>query len=346
MNWNSLSIRQKLDYLYKMIRGKSTSGTGTPGPQGPVGPAGPQGNPGADGTDILPLNNEFTGNNTFSGDTIKLLTNAAAQFGAKVYLFKAETNTSGFLATQYAGIDRNSGTGTHWADVIIMNDNSANANGSAGTVVGYKQLDVENGGLLQYAYGRETVVRHRGARSVGFLNGHVLRVQVTGTNAVVSDVIRAISSDIEINSSTAQINGDVQGHHNTIRITAGTINADIQSILIDFDFNGNSSAYTINGDVSAIRMSGDLDNMVVNGVKRFLDYRGTMRSELGGPLRAKVLTTLKTTFANLPAITNGVENGSIATITDATTPTYRGVASGGGTETALVMWDGTNWIYH
>lgn len=135
-------IRKAIKTLWRRINQvEANGGAGVPGPQGPPGPAGADG---ADGTDILPLNNEFTGNNTFSGDTIKLLTNAAAQFGAKVYLFKAETNTSGFLATQYAGIDRNSGTGTHWADVIIMNDNSADANGSGGTETALVMWDGTN----------------------------------------------------------------------------------------------------------------------------------------------------------------------------------------------------------
>jgi hypothetical protein len=54
------------------------------------------------------------------------------------------------------------------------------------------------------------------------------------------------------------------------------------------------------------------------------------------------IKTKQYTFASLPT---GI-TGMVATITDADTPTYRGVASGGGTETALVMYDGTNWIYH
>lgn len=38
--------------------------------------------------------------------------------------------------------------------------------------------------------------------------------------------------------------------------------------------------------------------------------------------------------------------GQLAVITDAGIVTYRGVASGGGSNVALVMYDGTNWIYH
>lgn len=48
------------------------------------------------------------------------------------------------------------------------------------------------------------------------------------------------------------------------------------------------------------------------------------------------------TFSTLPS---GVI-GMLATITDASSVSYRGTASGGGSDTALVFYDGTNWIYH
>ena len=49
------------------------------------------------------------------------------------------------------------------------------------------------------------------------------------------------------------------------------------------------------------------------------------------------------TFSSLPL---SPETNSTASITDAGTVTYRGIASGGGTDFALVVFDGTNWIYH
>ena len=49
------------------------------------------------------------------------------------------------------------------------------------------------------------------------------------------------------------------------------------------------------------------------------------------------------TFATLPA---SPIQGWMRTITDASAITYRAIASGGGTDFALVVYDGTNWIYH
>lgn len=48
------------------------------------------------------------------------------------------------------------------------------------------------------------------------------------------------------------------------------------------------------------------------------------------------------TFATLPVSPN---NGDIATITDAMNVVSGGNAAGGGSETALVVYDGTNWVY-
>lgn len=48
------------------------------------------------------------------------------------------------------------------------------------------------------------------------------------------------------------------------------------------------------------------------------------------------------TFATLPSSPN---NGDIATITDASNVVSGGNAAGGGTDTALVVYDGANWVY-
>ena len=48
------------------------------------------------------------------------------------------------------------------------------------------------------------------------------------------------------------------------------------------------------------------------------------------------------TFATLPT----PSTGKLAVINDASAITYRANAAGGGTDVALVMYDGTNWIYH
>ena len=56
----------------------------------------------------------------------------------------------------------------------------------------------------------------------------------------------------------------------------------------------------------------------------------------------KPLKNATYTFATLPIGTIGMT----AVITDASNLSWRGIASGGGSETALVLFDGTNWIYH
>jgi hypothetical protein len=48
-------------------------------------------------------------------------------------------------------------------------------------------------------------------------------------------------------------------------------------------------------------------------------------------------------FVGLPA---SPVTGWLRIINDASSITYRATASGGGSDTALVMYNGTNWIYH
>ena len=49
-----------------------------------------------------------------------------------------------------------------------------------------------------------------------------------------------------------------------------------------------------------------------------------------------------TTFAGLPS---PASQGMIATITDGSSVSYRAIASGSGSDTVIVLYDGTNWIY-
>ena len=61
-----------------------------------------------------------------------------------------------------------------------------------------------------------------------------------------------------------------------------------------------------------------------------------------GDIKGNTISTQTFVFSSLPS---GVV-GMMATITDASSISYRGVAAGGGSDTALVFYDGTNWIYH
>lgn len=62
-------------------------------------------------------------------------------------------------------------------------------------------------------------------------------------------------------------------------------------------------------------------------------------------VRASDLYLPPVNFASLPSGAQ-LSVGLICTINDASSITYRGTASGGGSDFALVIYDGTNWIYH
>lgn len=70
-----------------------------------------------------------------------------------------------------------------------------------------------------------------------------------------------------------------------------------------------------------------------------VDDTGLLSQE---PIPENLSNPIIYTFASLPT---GV-TGRIARISDASGISYRGIASGGGSDIALVMYDGTNWIYH
>lgn len=97
----------------------------------------------------------------------------------------------------------------------------------------------------------------------------------------------------------------------------------------DFRVYGQSDQYLIRADVSADRV----------GIGVSVP---TQKVDVDGNVKADTFITNTYTFATLPTATTGM----LATITDANSISYRGVASGGGSDTALVFYDGTNWIYH
>jgi hypothetical protein len=103
--------------------------------------------------------------------------------------------------------------------------------------------------------------------------------------------------------------------------------------------NSGSGTLTILPVVGQL-VDGKVSTTLANG--EFLDIRsdGSDWINLNAPTITQVLGY---TFATLPA---SPITGMLAYITDADTISYRAVAVGGGSDTALVFYDGTDWIYH
>jgi hypothetical protein len=207
---------------------------------------------------------------------------------------------------------------------------------------------------------------------VGFLIGQSIRNHILGTDPVnVTTIMRGVSTNVMVDNPNATV-AFAQGLHPTVDLRQGTING-AQVIFLDFDIDPTNPNLNLDGDISFLQGGGGGDVTAAipivkaNGHKlRFIWNEGTAESDFGGIINYtgdvsdindatdKVLInkewfnlnnnkTPSYTLATLPAATTG----DIAHITDADAGiTYRGVATGGGSNVALVFFDGTDWLYH
>ena len=98
--------------------------------------------------------------------------------------------------------------------------------------------------------------------------------------------------------------------------------------------------------------STNVEGVYANGYSEFYDdvlFDGDVefssKIDVGGTVETNALKIGVSTFSSLPAA-GSVSTGTVKCISDASAISYRGVATGGGSDIALVMSDGTNWIYH
>lgn len=112
----------------------------------------------------------------------------------------------------------------------------------------------------------------------------------------------------------------------------------VQSSLVDFSVNVRSDRYE-----------------VASATHYIYTDTGNMRFETGGNFvfnqdieaKAKIIAsdTVRLASYTVATLPTGTE-GDMAYVTDATSLSWRGTATGGGSSKALVFYDGTNWLYH
>ena len=115
----------------------------------------------------------------------------------------------------------------------------------------------------------------------------------------------------------------------------------IQRIAISEDIDNGYSIIKDNNHLTVY--NSDFFNVTHNATQEasFIEVKDDLK--VVNSISAKLLKPNGSyTVATLPS----GQTGQITYITDATTVTYRGIAAGGGTNFALVVFDGTNWIYH
>lgn len=154
----------------------------------------------------------------------------------------------------------------------------------------------------------------------------------------------------------------INGFANGILMTSSTSNGSVDSVIV----NQNEFSDTGSGNALATSTTGfDVTNCVIYGntfknltgfcirghkfqkdtiiEDNFYDGSSFGRFYRDGNATVRNMASYNTyTFATLPVAVEGIR----AIITDGNSPTYRGVASGGGTDKVEVLYDGTNWIYN
>ncbi|CAM1372252.1 hypothetical protein TOREUM_40757 [Tenacibaculum litoreum] len=262
--------------------------------------------------------------------------------GSNFTVKKKSTSTS-TNASQFIDVDRqasltpsNTNTNTFGLVARVVNNSTVEDAGVTGSNLVGRNSSSSN---FNFAYGTKNTGEASGNGDGNFVVGTTNDSKITG--AATIDYLRGISSSTIIDNTGATANY-MQGEHNSLVFTNGSVG---EASVMYLDIDGGSA--TVTGDLAYIRAGNDA-LPTVNGNSYFIKSESTLPSEFAGSISTSKLTstsinTTPVTFTSLPA---SPSIGDIATITDAGSVAYRGVASGGGSNIALVMYDGTNWIYH
>ncbi|MFT7900012.1 hypothetical protein VBY74_08500 [Tenacibaculum ascidiaceicola] len=263
---------------------------------------------------------------------------AGSNFTVKKKSTSTSTNASQFIDVdrQASSAPSNTSSNTYGLVSRVVNNSTVEDAGFTGSNLVGRSSSSSN---FNFVYGTINSAEALGSGNGNFVASTVNRSKVTG--AATIDYMRGTSSTTTIDNESATVNY-MQGHHNSLVFTNGSVG---QASVMYLDIDGGSA--TVTGDLAYIRAGNDA-LPTVNGNSYFIKSESTLPSEFAGSISTSKLTstsinTTPVTFTSLPA---SPSIGDIATITDAGSVAYRGVASGGGSNIALVMYDGTNWIYH
>ncbi|AZJ34550.1 hypothetical protein [Tenacibaculum singaporense] len=263
---------------------------------------------------------------------------AGSNFTVKKKSTSTSTNASQFIDVdrQASSTPSNTNTNTFGLVARVVNNSTVEDAGVTGSNLVGRNSSSSN---FNFAYGTKNTGEASGNGDGNFVVGTTNDSKITG--AATIDYLRGISSSTIIDNTGATANY-MQGEHNSLVFTNGSVG---EASVMYLDIDGGSA--TVTGDLAYIRAGNDA-LPTVNGNSYFIKSESTLPSEFAGSISTSKLTstsinTTPVTFANLPSSPSA---GDIATITDAGSVAYRGVASEGGSNIALVMYDGTNWVYH
>ncbi|XRE42342.1 hypothetical protein ACIVBQ_000546 [Tenacibaculum discolor] len=285
---------------------------------------------------------------TVSGDLILDPLESDTNIAGSNLTVKKQSTSTGTNVSQFIDVDRkalstpsNTSTNTYGLVSRVVNNSTVEDAGFTGSNLVGRNSSSSN---FNFAYGTINSAEALGSGNGNFVASTVNRSKVTGSATI--DYLRGTGSTTTIGNAGAIVNY-MQGHHNSLVFTNGSVG---QADVLYLDIDTGSAIVT--GDLAYIRAGNDT-LPTVNGNAYFIKSESNLPSEFSGSIKASVfigdgsqlenvLKKVVTTFSNLP---NLPSIGDKAVITDAGTVTYRGIASGGGTNVAQVLFDGTQWIY-
>lgn len=224
----------------------------------------------------------FTGG-TLTGDLIIDKNGTTTNIAESIFTVKKESTLNATNVGQFIDVNRlasstpvdlNSNT------VGIVSRVTNNSIVDDAGVVGASSIGRHSGNNnFNYAYGEINTAEYDGSGNGNFLVGSSVRANVIGTGVGVIDYNRGMSSTALINNPNATVNF-LQGYHNTIDLSSGTVGSATVSYL---DLDGVGA--TVTGDLAYIRAGNDA-LPTVNGNSYFIKSETTLPSEFAGDITA------------------------------------------------------------
>ncbi|MFK8060565.1 MAG: hypothetical protein AB8B78_10790 [Polaribacter sp.] len=236
--------------------------------------------------DSVILNKQYKGQSTLASSstrTVGTVTNIepAVIMGQNNFL-------TGNSASNFTENLRNTSNGTDWAfGNINLSDFTGNTN-ITGVVGGYNLALKSGSGEAQSVYANLLGARNSGAGNTDFLVGAVIQVNALGSGTV--NYARSTSSTLTVDDTNVTVNF-AQAMHPTLSLKNGTINNAANILYLDYDIE---NTMTFTGDLSYIEAGEDnLTNFTTGGEKRFIYYRGNLKSDFNGIINVnKTITDL------------------------------------------------------
>jgi hypothetical protein len=159
-----------------------------------------------------------------------------------------------------------------------VNESDFSGSGDISGVVGAYQIAKNSGsGNAISVYANNLKAAHLGTGNTDFLIGSTIKVNAFGSGII--NYARSTSSTLTVDSPDITVNY-AQAMHPTLKLQNGTV-ANLANIMyLDYDIG---SLVNIQGDLSYIEAGEDgLTNFITGGEKRFIHYRGKLKSDFNG----------------------------------------------------------------